>query len=158
MPSHHKSKKQPIVEPSLSESDTESEEEIVLPSKKSKTNTHNIKEKSHKKVATPEVSSESESSSEDDDNLSSIMTTSQDIFDSTYEKYIKRSSGKAASKLPDNTNLYIKLLNNETQKTQWKAVVYSKNNSASDIALQAVAKYLSDKDYKVSYRVEKPRQ
>lgn len=98
-----------------------------------------------------------EPESEEEEDLEELLKTAQEMFTKAYERKIKRTKGKGPSVLPDNTNLYIKLKNNATGKSQWKVVVYGKSNAASDEALKLVEKFLDDKDYKVSYRVEKPR-
>jgi hypothetical protein len=113
-------------------------------------------------VEESESKSESESESvteeeEEEDDLEALLKTSQEMFTKEYERKIKRTKGKGPSVLPDNTNLYIKLKNNATGKNQWKVVVYGKSNAASDEALKKVEKFLDDKEYRVSYRVEKPR-
>lgn len=146
-----KKSKKPILEESESEesSVSEVEEPIAPPQKKVKS----------KKVVEPEPESESseEEESEEEESLETLLKNAQDLFNKTYEKKIKRSKGKGESVLPQNTNLYIKLRNNATGKSQWKVVVYGKGNVASDEALKATEAYLDGKDYKVSFRVEKPR-
>lgn len=97
------------------------------------------------------------SESEEEEDLETLLQDAQELFTKTYERKIRRTKGKGPSVLPDNTNLYIKLKNNATGKSQWKVVVYGKSNAASDEALKVVEKHLDELDYKVSYRVEKPR-
>jgi len=157
MPRTHKSdtvskkSKKPILEESESDesSVSEVEEPIAPPPKK-------VKVRSKKPEPESESSEESEEE-EEEESLDALLKNAQDLFNKTYEKKIKRSKGKVESVLPQNTNLYIKLRNNATGKSQWKVVVYGKGNAASDEALRVTETYLDSKDYKVSFRVEKPR-